>query len=112
MLVVVLVVVIIVAVTTTTITTTAITIAIHRGPQRFQILPLVLQMSPEQQPSLYTVPRQYYGEVPLVHPKHSRSSCCNTVCARQAAQYVGLSAAVMMPCLTGVSRADTTCMQS
>jgi len=69
--VVVLVVVIIVAVTTTTITTTAITIAIHRGPQRFQILPLVLQVSPEQQPSLYTVPRQYYGEVPLVHPKHS-----------------------------------------
>jgi len=31
----------------------------------------VLQVSPEQHPSLYTVPGQYYGEVPLVHPKHS-----------------------------------------
>lgn len=41
------------------------------GPQRFQIQPLVLQLSPEQQPSLYTIPRQYYGEVPLVHPNHS-----------------------------------------
>ena len=37
----------------------------------FQILPLVLQVSPEQQPTLFNIPRQYYGEVPLVHPNHS-----------------------------------------
>ena len=41
------------------------------GPQQFQILPMVLQLSPEQPPKWYTVPRQYYAEVPLVHPHHS-----------------------------------------